>query len=516
MNFTNTHFKKIIIFLLLFLLFTFSLYAFVEFYVNDDANTTWNDKWTLTWSIWVVPISNPEYTSLGLRWELSWNIESQLFWRFYFTKLDLIEDIPVRTECSEWETYSFSWIIKSDFYWDMNVVNNLSYYCPELDDFILVVNSSKLWEKKLTQNISWIMVPFNIFDKKEIAISWLTSLTWEKSNILDWWWNEINEIYVDLGKKTILKTQINKNIAYITKFLEPENNKTLNFISWVFCNNDNCEIDELENNVDFDKIYYFNFNWITWDDNWYWNEWKNLIISNWNFSSSDPESYKIWVKWKNTVIVEWWNIYINADISNDDDSNDILVLVAKRDLNNQNNWWNVYINPNVTNIDATIIADWSILNFDWTNIKSIKNWDTEVLRRQFYIYGSLLSSNVIWTNEVPYWSDAYIQLDYSMEDNIYDLTKLRTFQSRYANWSWSILCWWNPNFWVWYSWIQVDWIKDYAWAWKSKCFNKNINPTAINDSTPVANLRTTDKFNSVIIDYNSNLYKISPLIIKDN
>ena len=489
----NRH-KIILLILILSILFTIiNTYAHNWSKLNSDANYTNNDNWTLTWSLINENPNSANYSS-WLRWEIIINtIKSTLFGDFLVKswKIELYDSI--NTNCGSGTTYKIDWNlnISSIFWWDMNIDQNNSFFCPQDSKLWLTFLSQNLWQKIIWEinNLTW-----KIFDTKEIYINWITSIKWNEDNL--WknitdaqYINNITPISWELSK---LDLSINKNITQITKNLNAEIN-------------DN-NINTIKNDSNNEKYYYFDYSTQEWNDNSLWNKWKNLTIKNYNFDTNNLSHYKIWVKWKNTIIVEWWNIYINADIYNENDNEDILIIIAKRDNTNTKNWWNIYINPNVTNIDAILIADWSLLSYDGNNALNVIDNNSNLLWKQLLIYGSVNTKNIIWENKTVYWTDTYIENWNETESNYYNLVNMRELYITYASNSNLEECWWDDTKII--AKQTNNTVLNYAFAGKKECF--------LDDSNIIEGLKTTNKTNSLVIMYNPNLQKIQPYILKNN
>lgn len=486
--------RKIILFPLVFLLWIWLVFAannFLKKWDNWDANvshtTEPNDVFTLKWRLDIEPSTTDRYKNYWYRWKIEWTIESQLFWEFSISwSLDLKEDEfygVYEEKCDttdEVEIYKISWSIKSDFWWEMSLKNN-SYFCS--NQYIsLTFNSDSLGNKDIWtfQGDLW-----DDFWKQQISISGIAKLKWD-ADILQRWDDWINKLWVDISNKSLYTANLNKNIFNLFKTYK--NDVKVNDYS----------IDEFNATSWKEEFYLYNyvleedtinFNW----NDYTGNKWKNLKIWN-NWTDI------IKIEWKNTVIVKSWNIYINSNLDNGNDSSDLLILIAKRW--NDWKWWNIYIDPDVTNIDAILIADWSLISMDWDKILKITD-DKDDLRKQLLIYGSVLSSNTIWDEEIPYWADLYEEINPNkMPWNIYDLWNLRSFNLNYwwtfpCTDTWSLVPIGN----------DIDWYELEAWAWKKRCYNSD--PIEI-DSW----LRGSEKLNPVIIEYNNRIQLLDPFVLR--
>lgn len=482
--------KKIILsFIFIFLWIGLVLAAYNNFEIswdNWDANVNnsnpANDVWTLTWRLDVEDSFSDEYLTNWKRWEITWLIISDLFWEFntniVYKKSDNNDNCDLVIDW--WEEYYFTWAtIHSDEWWDLTIDDSSSYFCQ--NKYIsLNLSSDTLWNK-LVWDGEQLLWDFSDFDKQEIAITGIASLDNKDVNVDSIWEDNIAKVYVDVSSKALVKSNIYKNIHTLTLNMDPSTNLNLTSLNW--------------------GIKYYDYKWetktLSFDSIDYKNEWEILQI--WN----DP-IWKIDIEWKNTVIVENWNIYINSNLDNGDDKTDLLVLVATRDKQTGNGW-NIYIDPNVTNIDAVLIADASLISMDDIDysIQFLPD-NSNNLRKQLLIYGSVLSSNSVWSDNIPYWADYYEDISYpwnTMDFSIYDLANLRTFNLNYGSWS---TCSDETKL------APINWSGDYklnAWAWRKNCYNSED----VQDW-----LRWSDKNNSVIVEYNSNVQFIAPYILQKN
>jgi len=496
--------KKLFIYILLFISWVWVVFAaanYIRTWKNSDTiNYYWpeNDIFTLNWRLDLEDSRSSSY-SWGYRWKITWTIDSDLFGLFDIdNKLDLklASKNPDNSKCwnqESLELYKITWKIKSLFWWEMQIDQNDSYFCSN-EYIYLKLKSPSLWEKEIWNWTAQNNLVDN-FWKQEIAVSGILNITWKTdSNIENRWDGKFNILSVDISNKALIKRILNKNNFQLFNTYSKINkvekyNTSLNSFSSPPITNNNWEkfylydySSKSDRNID--------FQW-TWD---YPNKWEYLTI--WNNWTSEIE-----IDWKNTVIVKSWNIYIKSNLYNKNDNNSILVLVAKRDRNT-GKWWNIYIDPDVTNIDAILIADWSLISMDTWTIQSV--WDINQvnnIRKQLLIYGSILSSNVIWVDKIPYWADYYKKSWYTLnKDNIYDLWNLRSFNLNY--WSWSLdsdkLV---PIDWNW-------WFIENAWACKKQWYE--------DDNCWNTNLRSSTKRNPLIIEYNSAIKNLNPFILKNN
>lgn len=470
-------------------------YWLTKTWINNDAWTIWNDTWTYNYSIASEISTTSDYINNWKRWELTWSwfVTSELFWDFSSLNISLHES--TRSDCTTWQTYTLvSSGINSEFFWDMNVLSS-SYFCPNTQELKLTLNSTQLWNKDIFWTDSTFA--FNIFEKQEISINGVSYLKWDLSNL-----TTNTETLIQTGNintKINIEQQLNKNIETITRNIPEEDNIDT--------------INNFTNNTDSDKYYLYNFEWTIWSTIQYWinwldypNKWKKVTID----KSWDN---KVAIEWNNTLIVKWWNVYIKSNIYNKDDTTDLLVISAKKD----DNWngWNIYIDPDVTNIDAIIIADWSLLSYGW-NLTWIldKKTSPDALHNQLLIYGSVHSKNTIWSwDEIPFGSDLYGDGSNTLENNIYDLINLRNFQLTYASNNIAVTCWWDESLWVP---IDSNWVNTYAWAGQRECFNDLITSTSDSRANWDSDLKTTDKYNPLVIEYNPNIIYIDPFILRNN
>lgn len=519
-------------FLLLFLYFIFNLLFFYHSFSNlEFFDWTWKD---------IDPSNNyhDNYTTVDYKIEYfdntsTWFIEKKYrvallnswfpfinidtYWDFYINnKIYLIRNTDKDSFCDSNAWYSFSWNLVSEYWWDLMLQSNESYYCPETKNFSMTFKSPVvqditltnigIWETLELENVNWDIKKISyteIFHTNDISISWLLN---KSKNI----WNFDSEVTIGIedstnsyknskidynisSKSLNLSYIINKNILNLTKRLTPEKIK-------------NQTLSNLENDM-----YFYDYEWQEADSSSNEdNKWVILELkkSNWKYNNT---SWKIEVRGEKTLIVKWWNLYINSDIYNSD-KNSILVIVVKRDETNIKNGWNIYINPWVTNIDAVLVSEWSILSYPDSNWKALNSYSNpDYLRKQLLIYGSLSTKNTIAKSFAPYWSDAYLSNGWEkIESDLYDLWNLRSFRIvRALDYNNTSYCSDNTKLSAIGTLGDLNTDNDleyYAFAWKRKCY--------IDDTDNDYSLRKTEKVSGVVIEYNPILNLKPPKILK--
>ncbi|EKE29208.1 MAG: hypothetical protein ACD_2C00208G0009 [uncultured bacterium (gcode 4)] len=454
---------------------------------NTDAWTS-SDTWNLSWNYtaYLNPVTDVNWNittpnSTILR-SITWSINSTLYWDFKISSLNAIYNASkfnaFTTDCPSWWVLMLNWTISSAIWWNFNVDSN-SHLCVVWGKIVIKLNSLKIWEKDLWGG--WIATTTAI--SQTVKVNWINKI--QTDSII----SPVSSIQWQFeDQKYIIRTNINKQLGLLLNWMQGEKVKT--------------KLTKSEFEDTSWGMKYFNYEWqkelIPSNED---NMWKILKLEN-SYSFSAPSNYKLKVVGQKTIIVKWGNIYINADIYNSNDSDSLLVLVAKRwDWAEYENGWNIYIDPSVTNIDAVLIADWSVLDYNGTStIDSSANAASKnSLRRQLMIFWQVSSSNTTWSDTAPYWSDAYIKYGKSYSDNRYDISKLRTFEVIPV--PSGLTCWDNnaPR--------RNDSMEglEYAWAGKKLC--------KVWDS-PENWLRVSNLENPVIVMYNSNIQILKPYIMQ--
>ncbi|MBS9783735.1 hypothetical protein KGV55_00150 [Candidatus Gracilibacteria bacterium] len=520
-----------------------------------------NDIWRFAVkNILIFDSDRDSYQNQKYRGVLQGDIFSSLFGKFEIKSQDegdtgfILKDTD-KTKCGEKQhTYSVTGSIISPLFGVLQVDESKSLFCPKSLETFIVFHSEGL-PKKLLYNLGWkkeneekleqdFNVSFsgtaveNIFEKQQVLITGIANLDGNKNNLF----NEsgdtgINEINSSRGVIPIMSEEIEHRIALLTR------NAPATTKQYIDTQIRSFDADSATVKIDGENIFYYNY------------KGKSRILPSNSkeinkghivrletvskkFKKSVPKKYHIPITGKNTLIVEGANIYINADLHNTDDKTSLLTIIAKRDKNN--NGGNIYVDPDVTNIDAILIADGSLLSYRDGKILNRNTDNNGLLARQLYIYGTIFTKNTIGSKKIPYDADLYrikdIKKFADKKENIYDLANLRGFQVKYANpQKVESNCGGKKSNgkqnWYWTAGFTINTTEDkltknlkYAWAGKRKCFNNDINkdiPDNLNHLTQGMDfgagqqkLRTTNKTNSLIIEYNPTIRSNIPFVLE--
>ena len=412
----------------------------------------------------------------------------------------LINNSP---NCSGKLEYKLSGTLFWPIWWFEIPIWSDSFYCPETKKISVSLDSQAFWPVAIsntatqeTTEIQWKNIATSeIFNTNKIVINglvrWDTTSGLESEIEIDYWDSAYNKEFVIIdnnwydGTSTQMWKNIKKNIAQYTA---GETRKTFE-----------SALHSLTN-----KFHLYDYTKQTTTllehDG---NRWKILTL--WNGWLAGPGFDSIEVNGHKNIVVEWGNIYIKADIYNKD-QNSLLVIIATRDTSDYNNGWNIYIHPNVTNIDALLVTEWSVLSYDGVSVLSgHRSSDRNKLRRQLYVFGSIISRNTLWSDSAPYNSDAYIQNNWNtLTDAEYNLENLRTFQAMRSDDANDSICNQPKKFSAMANESQ-DSILQYAFAGKKKCYISEA---------PINNLRETEKVSPLYIQFNPIINTSPSILIK--
>ncbi len=439
----------------------------------------WYDSWNF---------GHDSYTNI---W--TWVLVSDKFWDFYLKdgSIQLSDSSTLRYECWNNVTYAFDGTLYSPSFWTVTIQNG-SYYCPLSWSASLTLYSDLLWYETLDwnnafnyitiENSRWELVQILenlVFDDKKISI------------------NGSHNIKDNAALASDYSSDTSIDVEYwvewkMAKFNRNVDRNLVKYTTWLYPITSNYSLDWFGDLSESNKIHYYDYEWqedfsASNKDN----KWKILTLWLWG---SGLTYNNIVVRWQKLLYIKWWNLYIDADIRNASDLSQ-LVIVVKRDSTNKYNWGNVYIDPGVTNIDATIIADWSIIWFDWSDV--VNSQDNNI-RNQLLIYGSISTKNTFWEDIATYGTDDYISNSWNEVNWVttYNLANLRWFQVMLNDDVLSWNCAYDGTSKIVARADSWTWVLEYAFAGKKDCFfNWFIN----ND------LRGTDKLTPLVIEYNPNI-----------
>jgi hypothetical protein len=510
--------KRLLILFLSFLIITWVTY-WVYLYNGSWQIVLWP---TITsTSIWFTPKNydkfSTEYTTQNKRQYFEeWDFVSEVYGIFSPDwRIDLIRSGWVNSNCS-WESvsYYFVWNFKNkdtsnsgiDSWWKWyrtEIDPALNYYCPDSWKFSVklasrdvetffetIVISNWITPTYFTIQVldsSWNTVQLDervLFSNSKLQVWWLISTNSNINNEFLWWTENQKNIdqliNINYGWKnwvwtaTQFITNIKKNIITQT-----------NGMIW--------STNEITR-TNLEKYMLYDFEWTQ-------RSTASNVNNRWKIVTLNNSLNWLRVNWENTLIIKWWNLYIRDDIYNVN-STDILTIVVLRDETNKTNGGNVYIDPYVTNIDAIIISEGSVLSYNWTQVID-STTNTNSLRKQLFIYWSIITRNTIWENKSIFNTDDYISSWWETTTTKYNLENLRSFQlvktDQITSWPCMqvnrITAMWNTET------TSIN----YAFAWKKECYF---------DWVTNWKLRSTHRVASTVIEYNPSIQLNAPSIIK--
>ncbi len=446
------------------------------------------------------PSDSSSWYSSWLRMTLNtseWFLESDQYGQFYPVLVEgRIDSIPnTNPECNWWRSYTLSWSLQSTWAWGLTLnLQNWSYFCPSTNKVSIIVKSDRTQEWVLTGTGQSILVETEdadgnvlevawaeVFNNDSLCIEWVVTnsvwkdFTWSEIEITEWA-SATNKRFITLGwwqkiDKALLKSYINRNVATIQKTFP------------AITDNSNPVSEPLKD------ISYYNFSEESNGNAINGNAGQILVL--WNDVIGDA----VEVQWEKVILLEWGNLYIKWDIINTDNKSSLTIIITR---DKENRGWNIYIDPHVTNIDAYIIAEGSMMNYNGSDV--LTSWaELEQLRRQLLIYGFIDTKNWYWTDDIPLGSDHDVYNNWL--SSIYNLAKLRTFKTALApdtrdpncTLEWEVIWLWNLT---------------HKFAWKRQCYLTD-EWTAYSWTKK---LRVTEKLCAVTIEK----WKVMPSIMSLN
>ena len=320
------------------------------------------------------------------------------------------------------------WYNQSDWSWSLNYI-----ITPPSET---LCNKSSTWSSNLAINIwtiTWdLNENINFKATPRVVMANINNSNIDYSSEVYYTFDSNNISYPSLKDDWI--ENVNNDEVMITWIVNDSNNyytvKTWSTINYIWeiskaevyknIHKNVAAYQRLWSSKDYDWIKYINNADITIDPTWF---------TSWNF---------------HTIIADWHNIKITSDIGKS--SNDILSIIAVQD--EDWNWWNIFINKDVQKIHAILVADKSIISWDWTNFYS----DNRTANKQLYIKWSIISNNTIWrASELTPKCPFYITWTCNLEKaKRYDLNHFRSFifesWSGSLNWTWiNKLAWYDES-----------------------------------------------------------------------
>ena len=411
---------------------------FVWSKISEGDVESWMD--ILAWIpvVMMVKLDSSRYWD----WSKLWAKTSSTIWNSLFRKSDFKINNVLFTPYS-WSAWSW-WQVKQWFYYEK---------------WIEFLENEWIWLSSAVDQ------PVNFkLDNQISLMSGAEVLTWV--NLVDWDSFIIKYSFKDFAWNWKWDQEVlTINSRFYAKVLWNVNSKTVDLRG-----DDNVQVFEIEKtyqdlleefktnlrSIDPDKTSETTINsvsdfWNQLDDEIIYKVEGDIILS-WSFVSI---AWVVWNKkvldlrdaWKPVTI--WavnWNIYIDSDYLLSSSWN--LALISTKYWNWSYNKWNIFIRDNVQFIQATLIADWSILSYAvveyWWDLKKkvLFNWsDRKILfRNQLVIEGSLVSKNTIWWYSVwvcpnlIYWTqwenNTCDETDVDLQFNLmkmYDLHYLREY-----------------------------------------------------------------------------------------
>lgn len=230
------------------------------------------------------------------------------------------------------------------------------------------------WSSNLVRNYWNITINNSNFENTlktlpRVISAWLSKFDTRFSSLISYTINWSNVIYPSYWTtSSIINSQI--KVSWITN----ANNNNFNVV-------DDTSINYIWNISKMDAYTQIHKNVAIFQKTWAWN--TNTLYKTWDYTI--PSAWPIWI---DTIIVDSWDIIIENDILKNTWKIKTIIALKKTDWTK----WNIWIKDNVQYIWATLIADRSIISWDWTNYYN----DTNSALNQLFIKWSVISYNTIW------------------------------------------------------------------------------------------------------------------------
>lgn len=404
----------------------FDLYSLVWQGVFN-AKSKYNNPIKFTPVVKIIEVINNDFWVITRGYEtfftLKWSIDKSIY-SFLLNELKIshIFDVMSWTSYkntqmsfqnltwSGWSTYCV-WYNTGNWYYNNNsLCNNITQLSSNI-----IRNYSDSSSSNLTfQDTLWIT--------PKIVTAWLPNFVTKYSSIISYKinWNDVKYNSITQDSSIINNTQI--KVAWIVN----KNNNNFSVVS-------DSDINFIWNMSKSNLYSIIHKNVAKFQKAWVWSAWTKYI--KWDYTLSS------WPAWVNTIIVDGWDIIIEKNIPKVSWEPKIIIAIKKSDWTK----WNIWIKSNVEFVWAVLIADKSILSWDWTNYYSDNNSATN----QLFIKWSMISYNTIWwSSKTPFACPYYIKAwDCSFETSKrYDYNNFRSYIKSVR---------WTPFDWVEY-WINMS------------------------------------------------------------
>ncbi len=234
-------------------------------------------------------------------------------------------------------------------------------------------------------SITWIS---DLISASPIIVdSWFASFRTKYSSIISYYINWNNIIYPSF---TISSSSINISQVKISGIVNQNNDNfsviadsSINYI-WNILKSDVYTL--IHKNV---AIYQKAGTWTT-----------DTLYMTWNYTVPNP-----WPTWIETIIVDEWDVIIWTGITKTPWKVKTIIALKKSDWTK----WNIWIKDNVQFVWATLIADRSVISWNWITPTATYYTDTNSAKNQLFIKWSVISYNTIgWSSKTPVSCPFYI------------------------------------------------------------------------------------------------------------
>jgi hypothetical protein len=308
-----------------------------------------------------------------------------------------------------WSTYTNDQISYQNLTWSISQTtctwSNTSswYYSSHPDCVRLSPFSSNIIRSysNVTSTTSFISSIVSAIPR--LVNAWLSSFNTKYSSIVSYNidWNDIKYPSFTTSSSTVNNSQI--KISWIAN----KNNNNFSVVA-------DSSINYIWNILKSDIYTMIHKNVSIYQKAWTWT--IDTLYMTWDYTL--PSSWPTWIE---TIIVDWWDVVINYDITKNPWNVKTIIALKKSDWTK----WNIWITNLVQYIWATLIADRSVLSWDWDNYYT----DTNSAIAQLFIKWSVISYNTVWWSSrtpviCPYYLNTICDLENSKR---YDFNHFRSY-----------------------------------------------------------------------------------------